>query len=992
MTPSRWRTLKEIAADAMEFPPHERAAYILRACGEDSALKEEVERLVAASDPDATGPLDRPFAAGPPEKPSLPANMLLAGRFRITGLLAKGGMGEVYRARDERMREDVALKIIGREIADRPGIVDRFRHEVQRARRITHPNVCRIHDLYIHSAPDGANLQFLTMQLIAGPTLAEWIARPEKNPVSESLPLLMDLLAGLQAAHDAGIAHCDLKPSNVLLDRPEGQRARAVITDFGLARALRDEIGPETTRTNIVGGAPAYMPPEMRFGSGGGVTGDIYAFGLIAYELLTGVHPFDYKPVWEAGPGHPLRPPRSLVPEIPAVWDAVILRCLELEPAARFGSVTELLSAVGSETEPLKADSAPAENVPGPSGGLRRPWWRVLLAVGAALIIAAVGWQTAPRWLHPRALSGGAAGIPARRVLVADIDNQTGQTLLDHTVRELVTAMLEQSPVVKVFPPAQLPEALRRMGKPENSDLGIPIALEICQREGLEAMVTGSVTRIGSEYLIILKALDSQGETITSASASASSLDQVIRAAEEASRTLRTSLGEPTASIRQSKPLERVTSPSLQAVQYYSLGKISLNRGDPESAADLFQRAIQTDPRFAMAHGYLGNVYEQLGEMAAAQKELSIAVQLSDRVTEPEKLKIAGDYYLSLDDYAEAARFYQLLIRIRPEMASAHLNLGEAYFHQLNFDRALAETDAAVQIDPQTGYKINAVEILLGAGRCGEAMARARKLVELSPATSRLNYIMGRCYLAAGEVERANSLFERNCVSPGQYQAWGCVALADVALASHRFERVRADLERALAVGQKNRNESEVVWASLAIENFDVSQKRRLAGDTINVAKIEHDDQLFTLAIELCGTTGDAGKLREMIAALERQRIAHETQRTQFLSAVAQSTLARIESERKAAVDWAKTAVKYDSSVFAIDQLAQAYVAAGNNAEAARQFESVILRSGERMESYDQPAYHRLREVHEELAMLYEGLGDHARAQAHLTAVAAFTN
>jgi len=987
MTPSRWCSVKEITADAMELPPHERAAYILRACGEDSALKEEVERLVAASDPDATGPLDRALLGRWREESALPPDMLLSGRFRIGGLLAKGGMGEVYRARDERMREDVALKIISREIADRPGMVDRFRHEVQRARRITHPNVCRIHDLYFHAALDGANLQFLTMHLIAGPTLAEWIARPVKNPVSESTPLLMDLLAGLQAAHEAGIAHCDLKPNNVLLDRPEGQRMRAVITDFGLARALRDDVRPEVTRTNVVGGAPAYMPPEMRFGTGGGVRGDIYAFGLIAYELLTGVHPFGRKPVWEAGPGCPLRPPRSLAPEIPAVWEAAILRCLELEPAARFDSVTELLSTLGRETEPSNANSGSVESVSGPSGVLRR---LPLLAVLAALVIAAVGWQTAPRWLHPRVLSGSAAGNPARHVLVADIDNQTGQALLDHTVRELVTAMLEQSPVVKVFPPAQLPEALRRMGKPENSDLGIPIALEICQREGLQAMVTGSVTRIGSEYLIILKALDSQGETITSASASASSLDQVIHAAEDASRTLRTSLGEPTASIRESKPLERVTSPSLQAVQYYSLGKINLNNGDPEGAATLFQRAIQSDSRFAMAHAYLGNVFAQLGEMAAASKELSSAVQLSDRVTEPEKLKITGDYYSSLEDYGEAVRYYQLLIRIRPEMAPAHLNLGQAYLGQLNFDRALAETDAAIQIDPQTGYKINALFILLGAGRCGEAMARAGKLLEVSPATSRLNYFMGRCYLAGGEVERANSLFEQICVSPGEYQAAGCVALADVALARHRFERVRADLERAVAVGQETRNESEVVLARLAIENFEVSQERKPAGYKIEVAKIENDDRLLILAVELCGLTQNNGKLREIIGALDRQRSAHETPRTQFLSAIARSTLSRIENQQSAAVDWAKAAVKYDSSVFVIDYLAQAYVAAGMDTEAVRQFETVIQRSSERMESYDIPAYHRLREVHEELAALYQRSGDQARAQAESAAIAGF--
>jgi tetratricopeptide (TPR) repeat protein len=393
-----------------------------------------------------------------------------------------------------------------------------------------------------------------------------------------------------------------------------------------------------------------------------------------------------------------------------------------------------------------------------------------------------------------------------------------------------------------------------------------------------------------------------------------------------------------------------------------------------------------------MAHAYLGTTYEHLGELAAEQQELSAAFKLSDRVTEPEKLKIVGDYYSSLEDFAGAIRYYQLLIRIRPEMASAHLNLGVAYFAQFDFDHALAETDAAVQFDSQTGYKINAVEILLDAGRCGEAMVRAKNILGVAPGTSRLNYIMGRCYLALGDTQVANSLFAQICTSASPYQARGCVALADVALARRRFVEVREDLERAAAVGRKNQNESELIWATLAIENFDLAEKRRGLGYPINVAKIEYDDHLLSLAVELCGMKGDPGKLREIIAALDRQRAAHETPRSEFFMAIAQSTLARVEEKPKAAVIWAKAAAKYDSSAYVIDKLAQAYVAAGMDKEAIPEFESVLLRSGERMESYDAPAYHRLREVHEELARLYQRLGDQTQAQVHLAAVERFVN
>ena len=235
MTPFRWRGVKGIIAKALKLP-------VTGVCG-DSGLKEPLDIAAALPDPESTLPVDHPLVSRRREKASLPEGILLSGRFRIGGLIGEGGMGEVYRARDEELRENVALKIISRAVANREEIVDGFYLEVQRARRITHPNVCRVHDLFFHAMPDGSTLRFLTMQLINGPTLTEIIRRPRPAPLLQALALLDDLMAGIGAAHEVGIAHGDLKPNNVLLDQPEGQRPRAVITDFGLARALHQNAG-----------------------------------------------------------------------------------------------------------------------------------------------------------------------------------------------------------------------------------------------------------------------------------------------------------------------------------------------------------------------------------------------------------------------------------------------------------------------------------------------------------------------------------------------------------------------------------------------------------------------------------------------------------------------------------------------------------------------------------------------------------------------------
>jgi serine/threonine protein kinase len=299
---------------------------------------------------------------------------LVAGRYKIVRLIGAGAVGEVYEANDETMNEAVALKTLRASSADDKVSVERFRREIQTARKVTHRNVCRTFDVGRHERAGVAPLTFLTMELLRGETLAEALAARGRYRSDEALPLVAQMSAGLGAAHAAGIVHRDFKPGNLMLVPDESGATRVVITDFGLARrSALDDISITVTGEAV--GTPLYMAPEQV------VTGqqpispatDVYALGIVMYEMVTGELPFKgssitvmaIKRFKEAAPA-----PRLIVPDLDARWNAAILRCLEKDPARRFAGTAELMAA-------LTAAGPPPEPAPdAPESGWRRGFFR----------------------------------------------------------------------------------------------------------------------------------------------------------------------------------------------------------------------------------------------------------------------------------------------------------------------------------------------------------------------------------------------------------------------------------------------------------------------------------------------------------------------------------------------------------------------------------------------------------------------------------------
>jgi tetratricopeptide (TPR) repeat protein len=457
---NRHDRIRDIFIEAVDLPLDRRAVFLDEACHGDVELRSEVERLIAA-DTDAASFVFRPPSSAPPR---LEKGHLLAGRFRVVRFIATGGMGDVYEVDDLELHEGLALKTIRPEVLGDSRALTRFKHEVQFAKRVSHPNVCRIHDLGTHRGAT-ADMVFLTMQLLQGETLAQRLRRDGRLTVPEALPLVVQMAEALGAAHDAGVIHRDFKTSNVMLTG-----AKAVVTDFGLARSAAGEDASLTESGNLIG-TPAYMAPEQLIHGELTPATDIYALGLVMYEILTGRKPFRgvtpldsaLKRLTEAPPS-----PDRLVPGLDPRWGTVILRCLEREPAKRYQRTGDVIRALTPGTE------SPTETLtrflPGFVAKLisKRP----LPWIAAAIVLAAVAsiggvWflgrhrppAAAMRWYDEgtRALRDGTSFTAMKafeRAVQLDGDFTLAHARLAEAATELDYMDKAQSEMLRASPPA----------------------------------------------------------------------------------------------------------------------------------------------------------------------------------------------------------------------------------------------------------------------------------------------------------------------------------------------------------------------------------------------------------------------------------------------------------------------------------------------------------------------------------------------------------
>jgi eukaryotic-like serine/threonine-protein kinase len=587
MTPDQWQHVTRLFAACLETSPQNREK-LLADPDTPEGIRREVGELLQHMEAMNSGFLESSYEK-PPEVHPLEAGEVLANRFRIVRLLGNGGMGDVYEAQDQDVGEPIALKVVRPVYKDSPEVSARLRRELQLARRVGHPNVCRVFDLNRHHFPWG-DAEFITMELLHGVTLAHLMKQRGPFLPEESLPYLSQILAGLQAAHDVGIVHRDLKPANVMVTSPPQDLPKCVLMDFGLARRDFPLASTMLTGTGEVMGTLAYMAPEQLSGDQISPRTDLYSFGIIMFELLHG-----YRPSQSIGSGKEQK--QTEVSQrnesktnlaIPKSWRVTMERCLNPDPFRRPKSAAEIAAVLEGKI------------------WLNR---RKLLLAGAAAAASAVVAVAGYTYFRET----GPLFVPGSTLLVAGPLTSEGDP-----IGVQVRASLRQSNRLTLWDNTRVDDVWRRMNRSGTPSPSTRDWREIAMRESAEFVLFPSVAQVGDGSSLLLRLEQLKNDPDTPKKAWQKSFEVVDRertfeAIDAGGRWIRDLIGESAADIDSStfKPRE-VTTPSWDALKEYSRGE-SLASHDRYSALLNFESAARLDPQFTMAWMRLGDIQVSLG-------------------------------------------------------------------------------------------------------------------------------------------------------------------------------------------------------------------------------------------------------------------------------------------------------------------------------------------------------------------------------------------
>jgi len=892
--------------------------------------------------------------------------------YRIVDKLGGGGMGVVYKAQDTRLDRFVALKFLPSDLAKDSHAAERFRREAKAASALNHPNICTIYDI----GEEGGH-SFIVMELLEGRLLHNCIAgRPLETAVT--LSLAIQIADALEAVHAVGIIHRDIKPSNLFVT----QRGQVKILDFGLAKMTthldvhshdRRHEASTTTAQDLTSlgdtpGTIAFMSPEQVQGEELDLRTDLFSFGVVIYEMATGRLPFDRKTVgvtFAAILHEWPQPPTHWNPQLPTGLDKIVFRALQKDRQLRYQHASEMrddLRRLGAAAVPTatitSASRKPIATQPSEVFLSRNKRWKLALPIGIVAALASLG-AIIFGLSHRRAAQ--APKLNEKDVVVlADFANATSDPVFDNTLKQALSVALRQSPFLNILSDARVAATLTMMTRPPNTQITNEVAREICQRTQGKAYIGGSISALGKEFVLGLRAASCvTGDVLAEEQATADRKEDVLAALGKAVAKLREKLGESLASVtKYNRPLAEATTSSLEALQQYTeAGRAAREEGDA-AAIPYGKRAIELDPDFAVAYASLAGDYSNLNQPGLARENFQKAYELRNRATQRERFLIEASYYSfvtgeidkAIQTYGEWARTY-----------SADYvplgNLGDNYNFLGQYEKAAEETSASLSIEPDDAIAYgNLADDYIALDRIKDAKAALDEAHRRNLDTPDLH--LYRYHLAFLENDPA-MMQEQSSWARGKPGAEDAQLSdeSDTEAYYGRLQKARELTRRAVESAKRNGTaDTAALWqvneALREAEFGNVALARKAAAEATSSSSKSDIKLLVALALARGGDTAQSSALADKVAA----EFDRDTMIQAYWLATIRAAIAINRGDPQKGVELLSMASEYElgepvqwpshGTLYPVYVRGEAYLRAGDAVQAASEFQKVIDHRG----------------------------------------------
>ncbi len=962
----RWSRIEELYHRALELDAGSRARFLEDACAEDKELLHELLSLLT-HEKKAERFMELPAAELLARQIANEAGINDSARigskishYRILEKLGGGGMGVVYKAEDSRLHRFVALKFLPENLARDPQWLARFEREAQAASALNHPNICTIYDIGEHEGS-----AFIAMEFLAGETLKHRIG---KSPLEtgELLDLGIQIAEALEAAHANGIVHRDVKPANIFVS----PRGHAKLLDFGVAKLAREPQGisekpsplkrltfsESLTQTGVAVGTAAYMSPEQIRGEELDQRTDLFSFGVVLYEMASGTRPFNGSTFGAVVTAILHETPPSLCKlnsKLSPKLAAIISRALEKQPEQRYQQADEIAADLRRVARQLEGGFAGLKVLPAlwprRSAGART----AIIVLLTILSIAAVA-----SFYH----SHRSRVLLTERdtVVLADFENQTGDAAFDDTLKTALNVALNQSPFLNVLSDDKVAATLKLMSRPPDTKLKIDIVREICVRAGGKAYVAGSISSLGRQYALELKAVNCRsGDRLAHEQVTAAGKERVLDALGAASSKLRGELGESLVTVQKfDVPLVQATTSSLEALKAFSLGEKAFHEKGAAAALPYHHRAIELDPAFATAYNAISGDYNILSQMGRANEYLSKAFQLRERASEREKLFIAGRYYAYLTgELDKASDVLEQTIENYPRDAGPYAGLSIVYDEEGQYDKAAEMIRRSLPLVPDVvGYYDDLVNDDVALQRFDEV----RQVIELAHSRKLDDVVLHNALYAMAFIsDDSDGMLQQQqwLEAHPPFENWAFALASDTAAYGGHLATARKLTTQAVDSAVKaDSKESAAVFQAVAAQREaafgNPVEARREAAAALRIDP--SSDGVESEAALAFAMAGDTNRAESMATDLAQRFSLNQQMQSVWLSSI------RLQSALKKNPASALKAAIPDSTIelgqigfvlnlsclYPIYFRGEAYLAAGQGRDAAAEFRKIADHSG----------------------------------------------